>query len=598
MRASTDKLALVLCAVLGASACDDGSAAAAADQKVLEAAAEKWAALRSCLVGPPLAEGEQAKSRMLQSELTLVAQGLQTPWPSSCAPLGTALGETLETLKSDASVSQYAQLAKVAKELGDTRPTMMLATESPVVGRLFEAAAAAGMLKSPAAPAPAAASATAATSAPSPSAEPADAGAVGESQPPPASRPLPTDQLAALGESKGFIERVEAAPSETVRFVLGDTDAGAFYCALGSSEAPLDHARCWSVTGEVNVAATPLSAESADAHYVFNIAPEPVVQQIGGESYDLPVGKTAFVFDNGTIGDVVPSRPKPELVRRLAQGKVEKAPLTPPGGGTMLAFRGGALTWRGPVRGASGRRPFVTQKVQDGRIGLSGRVEVGELPRNAANVASCRSGEHLHLFVADADPAGKDMVESKRNVAVATRTGDKWSKPVASTVDVGVGALDWWDTGVRSFTCQGDVATFTWMRADRRVGQLRCQGEVCEVAMSEPLAEAGTNEKIRVSNLGDRTLVIRTLRGMGPISGLTELVAMRLAPIGELARAKDRVLLGDDKHGGLPDLHKSLGLISVGAAAVVLVHSGPNIYGLRLDGDGNPTKLRLEKGGT
>ena len=593
MRVSPQKLALVLCVALGTGACDDGSEAARTDETVVAEAAEKWATLRACLVGPPLFEGEKAKERMLRIELSLVAQGLKTEWPASCAPLGTELGEKLAALKTDASVGKYQQLAKLAKELGDTRPTMMLATESPVVDRLFEEAIAVGMLKTSAPTTP---SASATASVPDPG--PSDAGTPEKGQAPPPSDPLPVDKLAALGESKGFIERVEAAPGATVRFMLGDTDAGAFYCAAGSGEAPLDHARCWPIAGEVNVAATPLSAESADAHYFYNIAPKPMVQQVGGESYDVPVGKTAFVFDNGTIGDVVPGRPKPELVRRLARGKVEKAPLTPPGGGTMLAFRGGALAWRGPVRGASGRRPFVTQNVQDGRIGLSGRVEVGELPKKAANVVSCRSGDHLHLLVVDQDPSGKDMVETKRNVAVATRTGNKWRKPVLAAVEVGAGALDWWDTGVRSFTCEEDVATFTWMHVDRRVGQLRCQGDECKSMVSEPLPEAGTNEKIRVSNLGDRVLVVRTIRGMGPVSGLTELVAMRLAPAAELASAPDRVLLGDDKHGGLADLHKSLGLISVGSAAVVLVHSGPKVYGLRLDGEGKATPLRLEKGGT
>ena len=225
MRASTEKLALGLVVALGASACDDGSAAAAADQKVVENATAQWEALRACLIGPPLSEGEKAKDRMLRSELTVVARGLKTEWPASCAPLGTELGKTLVTLKSDASVSQYAQLGKLAKELGDTSPTMMLATETPIVGRLFEAAAQAGMLKTQAAPA--ASGSAPAPSASAPSSEPADAGAPADGQLPPASSPLPIDQLAALGQGLGIGEPALAAQHPGVVgqvLEIGDAD--------------------------------------------------------------------------------------------------------------------------------------------------------------------------------------------------------------------------------------------------------------------------------------------------------------------------------------------------------------------------------------
>jgi hypothetical protein len=590
-------LSLVACMGLG---CDDGSQAAAAkDQKTLQAAGAEWSALSGCVVGPELAEGELASVRMRASELTLVAQGTSSDWPKSCNQLADTLATTLGTLASKPAVERHKELLALARDFADTSPAMMVATDTPLVDRLFAAAAAAGLSASAKEPSAGADASSAASAGAAKDAGSGDAGAptaASEGAAPNPSQPFPAEQLAALGESKGFIERVERAPSETIRFMLGDADAGAFYCALGSSEsASLDHASCTKLEGEVAVAATPLSADEPDAKYYWDAEPAPAVHQVGGEATPLAVGQNAYVFSNGTIGDIVPRRLKPQMLRLLARGKVERAPLNPPPGGQFLGHVGASVIWRGPKRGSSGKRPFVVQNLQAGRAALSGRFERGEIPTHSKHLAACASGELAHVLLVSDPPKAED---GKREVAVATRNGDKWGKPRWAEIDFGSKIPNWSERGWRSFTCQQEVATFTWIRSDRRVGQLRCGADACTPALSEPLPEGGAKEKIRVSNLSDKALVVRTMQGVGPISGLTELVAMRLAPVSELAATPERVLLGDDKHMGLPDLHKSLGLIGSGAAAVVLVHSGPKIFGLRIDGAGKVGKLALDGGGT
>jgi hypothetical protein len=55
------------------------------------------------------------------------------------------------------------------------------------------------------------------------------------------------------------------------------------------------------------------------------------------------------------------------------------------------------------------------------------------------------------------------------------------------------------------------------------------------------------------------------------------------------------VLLGDDKHGGLADLHTGLGVVASRNVAVALLRSADKHYAARIDAEGKITGLELEK---
>jgi hypothetical protein len=561
---------LVLLSLLSLPACgDDGPKGPSKDQITI--AQGHWLGLSNCLLGGRLPEGTNASAALRAIDLTLVLQGTGKDgvWTKACGKVADGLVAQLRTFKEDASVEKYGPLISALEELKDTTPEMLAATSEPVIDRVWKEAGDVGLD-----PIPDGVNAVDGPTAPTPS------------------RPMDIEDLTKLGVSKGFIERRDRAPGGSVRFVLGSKDTGAFHCHLGSGNKPLDHARCTALSADVGVAATPLSAQKESDEYYWDSDPKPSAWSVGGETLKIPIGPSGFVYQDGTIVDAVPSRRGAELVRKLTKGKLQRAPVKAPPGATFIGFRGGAMLWRGPLRGASGRRPVMVQDVSSGRAGLGGSLDVGEIPRDAKHPLACRIGDDLHIVLIGEDPKpGKEKEE--RGIAWLVRHKRRWKKPVRLDVKFGQPVKPFKETWWRSISCDEKGVTMTWLRDDRRVGQLRCADRKCAAAVSDPIAPLSKSEKLRAVSVADKILLVRTVRAVAPCSGLTDLVAMRLAPVGEIATAKDRVLVGDEKYGGVPNLHKSIGLLASGDAAVALIHSGENVYGLRIDADGAVSKLGL-----
>jgi hypothetical protein len=555
---------------LALAACADPAPSGPSKEQIKQSKAH-WLALSRCLLGAPLAEGTKASDALRMVDLSVVASGASNDgdWTRACDDVAGRMIDHVATYRGDAGDDPASRLVKTLEELRATRPDMLAATAEPVIDRLWQAARDAGV-------------------------EPIGEGinaAEGPTAPEP-SHPMNAADLSKLGVSKGYIERSEMAPAGSVRILLGSKGKGAFFCHIESRAATLNHARCTTLTADVGVAATPLSAEGEDAAFYWDADPKPAAWRLGGDRIDIPVSPSAFVFADGTVADVVPQRRDGELIRQLSSGRVERAPVRAPPGGELLGHRAGALLWRGPLRGASGKRGLTVQDVQPGRVGLGGAIEVGEVPRDVKHMLACRTSDAVHLVLIGEDPKA-GAARDERGVSWVTRRKKRWQKPVNATVDFGEPIKPWTEDWWRTLACDDGGATLTWLRADRRIGRMRCDKEGCAALLSETIAPLSPTEKLRVASVGANVLFLRTVRAVAPLSGLTDLVAMRMAPLAEISSAKDQVLVADEKYGGVPDLHKSLGLIAAGDAAVALIHSGENVYGLRIDAKGNYGKLAL-----
>jgi hypothetical protein len=564
------------------SACDDAATREAQQRKHdLATLVPLWGPLSRCLVGPPLAEGEKASARMRLSELGLLAQPRKKrgDWPKGCIDLAKPLRERLGALESDAGHDDVQRLKQTLDELASAGPAMYLADkESPLIDRLFDAARALGL-----------------------GVEPEDMPANATLAPAP-QKPLDRQLLALLGTSQGFVERVELAPSESVGFMIGSGDDKSFQCRISSAKAPLDSASCKEASRKLGIVATPLSREGEGDELYFDRGPEPAVWTPSGESQPGPYSASAFVFADGTLADVTKGDKGFTMVRQHPGRRPETAPLRQPPAARWLGFRAGTILWRGPIIGPLGQSRLKLQEVQPGRVGLSGEIELSEVPKDVAEIEACRSGDTLAVALVGEDPKPinpKDKADPPRTVAMVFRSGAerKWHKSGFAAVRFGAEPhpweLGWW----RAMSCDERGASFAWLRPDRRIGLVRCDkegaGDGCKSSMSEPIGALDDSEKLRLAVFGDKVLVVRVQRTIAPLSGVSDVLSMRFGPLGTLHKAREQVLLGDDDHGGLDNLHKSLGLVATGGAAVILVHAGDRIHGLRIDASGRPSKLGL-----
>jgi hypothetical protein len=519
-----------------------------------------WGKLAGCLIGAPLEKGERASVRMLNSELTLAVSGAESRWPSSCDPTRDDLHEVLENSSKDAGADRYAELDSVLRKLKGSTPLMYVTGEKPLVDQLFAAAEAAKL------------------GGPDPKAAKAEDAA------PLASAPIAGDKLLELGVSKGFAIRSEATPGPGLRFLFGTGDEGAFHCQLIDGKAPLDTANCQPIERALSLESRPLSSRSAGQRYYFDPKPKPEVWSLTGEARGAPLGPTAFAIDDDVLIDALKTRRGYELVRIDAEGKRRNIKLKGPPGGKLLGFIAGVSLWRGPRSGYAATRPLELRDTQKGT--KPGRIKLGRIPSDAEHLLSCHHGDTLAVALIGKDPKRRKEDDPERGAAVLFRVGNQWKAAVTAKIKLGAKPYPWFDESWRSFTCGDGSAAFTWLRADRRVGEVRCTAEGCGSALSEPLKPVDDKDKLRVTALGNDILVLRASRARVPIHSVAHSVSMRLAPLAEIAGAPEKAIVGDEKHGGLEGLRRSVDLVGGGSAAFVMVRAGDKHYGFRVGAKG------------
>ena len=159
------------------------------------------------------------------------------------------------------------------------------------------------------------------------------------------------------------------------------------------------------------------------------------------------------------------------------------------------------------------------------------------------------------------------------SVSVAFRGAKEWTAPV--TLEVALerkrNSLD--DKWRLRQSCREGGMDITWLRDDGALGQVRCMPKGCGESTSKPLEMAGTLDHLDFGAVDGGVLVATTRRDASPLTATVRGVYLRVAPIAEIATAPDRVVIGDELHGGVAKVHERLGLITAGDRALLLVLS-------------------------
>jgi len=539
-----------------------------AEQKALRAEIElAWRKYSRCLVGPPLAEGEVPSLRMRFSELTLMLSGegaAESEWPKNCGDLAQEVAAKLADEKLDAGKEADTLRSKLVLLKG-ADPAVYFTGDAklPFVDEIWEAAKAAGL---------------------EPQAKDAPALPEGGVAAPAPIEPLAKDKLVELGSSGGHLVRYDLAPGPTAHFLVGGEGDKPLFCQLKSRNKPLGFATCYALEREPTIVATPLSREGDGDPWYWDREPKRAVWNVAGESVTMPFTPSAYVFGKDTIADVN----KLQLVRKSGIRK-DRTPLRAPPGGTLLGYRAGLVLWRGAPRGNPNKRPLLLQRAQKGIGPLGGFAQAGTIPSKVKHVEACRTQDGIVLAMVGPDPKESAGADAERVAAMAFAKGKRWHKAVSGTM---AGATKPWSQPAwRSFNCRGEEGTLTWLRADGGVGQLRCTPKGCEAKQSEPLTTTGRKGEPRLADLGGRVLYVSVVGGKAPLAGLTETVVMRFAPVDKLDDAPPQVLVGDEDHAGLANLHSSVGLLANDGAAIILVRSGDRVFAARIEPDGKVTKV-------
>ncbi|MEM6786673.1 MAG: hypothetical protein AAF928_14275 [Myxococcota bacterium] len=529
----------------------------------------RWAAFSRCVVGPqPLGEGERASVRMRASELTAHAQAGEQAWPAICLDLAAATVSALEAAGATrGNVDDPLETTRRRLQLlVGTQPDMFLSPEDkPLVDQIWEAARQAGL---------------------DPLREESPPG--GFTAPPPA-KPAGQDDRVPLGTTTAIALRRESAPDEAVRRVVwGGGEDPALACRFSSAEAALDSVTCETLA-ERSASFVPLSGNDPKTTAYFDPEPTPRVVRVGEDGSALDAilfagSPDTFAFSDGSFGDVQKVGARAQVLRRRASGRLDKAPLPGPPGGRFLDFVGTAVTWLGPKRG-TGLLPLSMQSMGMGRAVMTLDREVGEVPPGVRDVFACRRG------VRDVTVAllGREVADDGTTaVAMVSRQDGTWGRPVTGRAPVPASGKDAGGPARQPrMQCHADgSASLVWQTADARVGTVRC-GSECTPAISAPIPSVGQTSSTRVALMGDAAVVVRLSRRLSPMTGVSDAVLVRIGPVGTLATVADRVLIGDEDHGGLEGLRRGVDLVATEGAAVVFVRDEASVFAIRVTPEGN-----------
>ncbi len=135
-------------------------------------------------------------------------------------------------------------------------------------------------------------------------------------------------------------------------------------------------------------------------------------------------------------------------------------------------------------------------------------------------------------------------------------------------------------------SCSGDTVTRTWISKsgdDTSVHQIRCTAASCVHEMTK-LRQLGLTKAWVVTTLGGKALLV--FRGeLGDLR-------MRMAPLAELSKARDTVIMDSSEHGG-PETGEPH--VLTGPAVVILLFRGEGLFGLRITADGEHRVVRRGK---
>ncbi len=551
-----------------------------ARRRTVRIVSSQWAAYSRCILGDePLGKDERPVTRMRRIEVSLpepgtvpTANDTSNEWPDRCQGyLSTIHGALVDSgLDRDPRFAHFDRLVQTASQPHGSLVPQYL-DDRVIVDELFEAARDAAV---------------------------PEATASGDVRPAPAAaRPLEIWKVEPLASVAGdLLPRSDPVPSAMLH-VLWPNELGISYaCSFSPSGGEvmasvrctgLGIARRWT-----SLASFATMDDDFKGLVIADSLPNPGL--FAGETGKMlapDLDESSFVAKDGTVEGLRGQGEKSFLVRILPGGVPASAPLPPtPRSQDGYRLRFDALLTTEPSGGGT---HLLARRVSPSDASLPPAIDVGPIAPNLNAVRACRTAEATMIAVKSAAgerDLGKEHVVDSR-ISMAFRVGDQWLAPVQGGVSwaSAPGDVSW---GNSVLTCRGREGTLTW-RAAEEVRQLRCTPQGCQAAGSGKLELPGNSLDVDASDLDGKVILTRVVKAATPLSGTTLSLRMRLAPIAEVARAPDVVLLGDEKHAGMA-LNGSVDVYVRRNAAAVLVRDDKVLRGIRVSADGKFDGLKLE----
>jgi hypothetical protein len=522
--------------------------------------AQGWADVRACLLDGPLDPGEKPSARLLRQELSLDEVSARA-WPHACADdlgkMAVGLDHFLYAMRDDAAGAQDAELVRHAVSDTDVRGDWLKNIDA-----IWD-----GMARLELPPA------TART----------------PPQPPPVGHPLSLSPIATDADQFHW-PNVDLPARGVLRLDWPRAAPhGSMLCIFGPP-APvadaLSHARC-AETQSRGEFARPIPAPDDFLDFLdrddkdLRRAPDVrSIAEVRGASV-LPDGSVvALSYTTDSLLRVAPGASAPERVTKLP----------PLPAGSSYSLIGGHLFWF--ERRADGLVLFAREVPASAGAPLGVAVEIGPVPGDH-RIDACDSGQGLVVIarseVVSATDAG---VSFPTKLAVVFATANGWTAPVLLDA-----TLPHWfdsDSSPLPVRCAPGEMTLTWM-AGSAVTQVRCTPDGCTTTSA---VVQFAQSSVAVADLGGVVALARIAHFWSPITGSTGTanVRLRVAPLADLPRAPERLIVGDGRHGGIEGLDPDdIELYGRRSAAILVLFGGTNRYAVRIDATGAATPVQIER---
>jgi hypothetical protein len=526
--------------------------------------AASWSAFSRCLIGEPLAAGEKPSLRFRNLQLSAMvlpepqrSEPGQLPWPNRCSYPAHAVREALRdsglAKKDEKDLAYWAEnLGKLLKERKPAQDDL-----SEPIDKAWEEAGKAQLLTTP--------------------------GKAEGPVPPAPARPLTVDDLRKadpITKESFTLKAVFEEPFQSPKLHLLVEDksvaASPFLCSFAGTAAQCAKLPASIATGHSGFRLLGSTAdEAAPLVFLGQGGSEGIFRSQGGELVDRVVSFDAYAAKSGFVALVAAGNNENGEFKMLTQeapGMPMKSTLFEPEKmqPKLKRIYGGRLLWD---------QLLIQAYDQDDKLklyampvtpnGASPLVEVGEL-EHGGPIAGCRTAETIVARV------------GQNRSMLTFLAGGRWSKPVSAAGS---------STGI--FSCRGSEAVFTneWGLSQARCTAAGCQDQNMDrELLYNKLADfAPRNNFFDSVDLDGKVLVVWA---GGQLAGLR----MRLAPIEQIAQAKDVVIFDDRvQDSALKDLSTmfEMRLFARDRAAYLLLSTLAGVHAIRIEPDGTfaPAKI-------
>jgi hypothetical protein len=550
----------------------------------MQDAADTAEALRMCLYGSPLEAGERPSDRLVAIDLCKPTAARPAAWPACHEPLRAFIqaANVLESELGDPRLTEARVAAQVVLDWDEPAPPWLIGTtfEERQIETLERVIQDAGL--------------------PSPSIAPIDPICV--------ERPLfKATDVEPLGTIDTYVANVERTPGRALRAVwTGGAGAPSRACWFSPDDEPI--ARCGSP--DVENIAMPLSADDA-IHDVLiwdspvqGEKPDRIVDARGSVLVEMDfIREHGWARADGGI-DVLDF--DGALWRVTAGGTAAMDDSSAgPNATPYAAVRPGWLLRE--TRSDPADRSFPPMvRIEALRAGADGApvgqpVQLGEM-KSPGLLRSCRTPEG-GLVLAFVGRPGELVHDEgttlhRHHVSVWFPVGNDRFTDVSGDVDLPAAPATFGDEdGVTTFGCAPDGSPrWLWSRG-AEIRELVCQRSGCRQRSSGPLTfEVDELERLAYAPLGieDVLMVYMGIRN-GATDRLLHNTRVRIAPIGELVTKSDRVLMTNDRHGGLEALWEGVFAFGRGEVGWVGLRANGQLYVFRTTAQKDIVPVRLAR---